>query len=66
MSEDHGKSSFGRQEEGRLKLDRETRNQWLDKDEGLKALWHKSEMTRDEFIEHNQHHDRVIAENSAR
>lgn len=65
MSKDHGKGSFGLHDEGRLKLDHETRNQWLEKDEGLRAQWHKSGMTRDEFIEHNQHQiDKVIAANS--
>ncbi|MCW6533913.1 hypothetical protein [Sphingomonas lycopersici] len=65
MSEDHGKGSFGRQEEGRLKLNHEIRNQWLDKDETLNTLWHKSGMTRDAFIEHNiQQIDKIIAERS--
>lgn len=66
MSKDHAKGSFGLQDEGRLKLDHQTRNKWLDKDEGLQALWHRSGMTRDEFIQHNQGViDKVIAEDSS-
>lgn len=65
MSKDHAKGSFGMQDEGRVKLDHQTRNHWLDRDEELQALWHKSGMTRDEFIQHNQGViDKAIAENS--
>ena len=50
MSKDHKQGSFGLQEEGRLKLDHQTRNAWLDRDEGLNARWKASGMTRDDFI----------------
>jgi hypothetical protein len=67
MSKDHKQGSFGLQEEGRLKLDHQTRNAWLDRDEGLNARWKASGMTRDDFIEHNHDEiDMVIAEDSKR
>ena len=65
MSKDHAKGSFGLQDEGGVKLDHQTRNKWIDRDERLHALWHESGMTRDEFIQHNQGViDAVIIENS--
>lgn len=65
MSKDHAKGSFGMQDEDRVKLDHQTRNHWLDRDAELQALWHKSGMPRDEFIQHNQGViDKAIAENA--
>ncbi len=65
MSKDHGQGAYGNKAEGRLKIDHQIRNKWLDTDDGLQALWRKSGMTRDDFIQHNQDViDKVITEHS--
>jgi hypothetical protein len=62
MSKDHDEASHGSQDARRHALDHQTRNEWLDRDEGLQALWRASSMTRDDFIRHNADAiDKVIA-----
>lgn len=64
MSKNHDKASRGSQDARRHKFDHQTRNHWLEQDAGLQAAWHASNMTRDEFIRHNEGLiDKVIAEN---
>jgi len=64
MSKHHDRASRGSQDGRRVKLDHQTRNEWLDRDAGLQAAWHASKMTRDDFIRHNEKLiDKVIADN---
>jgi len=63
MSKDHDRASHGSQDARRHKLDHQTRDQWLDKDSALQAAWQASNMSRDDFIRHNEGMiDKVIAE----
>lgn len=63
MSRDHDDSSRGSQDERRHKFDHQTRNQWLDRDAGLQKAWRESNMTRDDFIRHNEELiDKIIVE----
>ncbi|QAY96601.1 hypothetical protein CWB41_13390 [Methylovirgula ligni] len=65
MSKDHDKASHGSQDARRHKIDHQTRDQWLDRDKDLQALWHASAMTRDDFIRHNEGIiDKAIADGS--
>jgi hypothetical protein len=64
MSKDHDKASHGSQDARRHKIDRQARHEWLERDAGLQAAWHASNMTREEFIRHNEGLiDKVIANN---
>lgn len=61
MSRNHEDAARGSQDDRRHKLDHQTRNQWLDRDAGLRKAWHESNMTRDEFIRrHEELIDKVI------
>lgn len=63
MSKDHDEASHGSQDARRHKLDHQIRNEWLDRDQGLNDSWRASNMTRDEFIRHNETMiDKVIGE----
>jgi hypothetical protein len=64
MSKDHDEASRGSQDARRHKIDHQTRDQWLDRDQGLQAAWYASSMTRDDFIRHNEGLiDKAIADN---
>lgn len=52
MSKDH--EMRGTADARRHKFDHQIREQWLDRDEGLREKWHASGLTRDEFIQHNE------------
>ncbi|MBB3612760.1 hypothetical protein [Rhizobium sp. BK602] len=54
MSKDHDRASHGSQDARRHKINDQTRDQWLDRDNDLQAAWRASGLSREEFIRQNQ------------